>query len=353
MVSRPAHRYALGGDATAVTSLAEDQFEDEVEAQWFSAVVDRKRLKVLMKRSDVAGWRHFGVWLVLLIGSLVGVIATWRSWWSIPFLTVYGVMYAMSDHHAHELSHGTPFKTRAVNEIFYHLSGFMTLHEARYWRWSHTRHHTDTLLVGRDPEIAVPVPPKLLALVLNFFFIPAGTGQLRNITKIAITGRITGDGDHFIPMSERGKVVRNSRVYTAIFALTIAACVVFRTPLPVILIVTPRFWGGPFAQIFNVTQHAGLPENVYDHRLNCRTVLMNPVFEFLYMNMNYHVEHHMFPMVPFNALPQLHQAINAQCAPASPGVVAAWRELWPALLQQRIDPWYAIVRRLPTAPAAG
>ena len=38
---------------------------------------------------------------------------------------------------------------------------------------------------------------------------------------------------------------------------------------------------------------------------------MNPVSRFLYWNMNYHVEHHMFPMVPYHALPQLHEEIKA------------------------------------------
>ena len=352
MASSATSHYALGGEAAAVTSLAQDQFEDEVEAEWFSAVVDRKRLKALMKRSDLAGWRHFGLWLALMVGSLIGIVATWWSWWSVPFLGVYGVMYAMSDHHAHELSHGTPFKTRRVNELLYHLNAFMTLHEAYYWRWSHTRHHTDTLLVGRDPEIALQRPPDLVEMALNFFFIPGGVGQLRAIVKIAVTGKVTGDGDHFIPTAERAKVVRNSRVYTVVFAATGAACVVFHTVLPAILIVTPRFWGGPFAQAFNVTQHAGLPENVYDHRLNCRTVRMNPVFEFLYMNMNFHVEHHMFPMVPFHSLPDLHEEIKDQCAPASTSVLAAWREFLPALRTQRVDPSYAIVRALPSMPDA-
>jgi hypothetical protein len=35
--------------------------------------------------------------------------------------------------------------------------------------------------------------------------------------------------------------------------------------------------GTPLSQVFNITQHAGLDEDVYDHRLNTRTVLMNPV----------------------------------------------------------------------------
>ena len=53
--------------------------------------------------------------------------------------------------------------------------------------------------------------------------------------------------------------------------------------------------------IYGNTQHAGLAENVLDHRLNCRTVYMNPLNRYLYWNMNYHVEHHMFPLVPYHA----------------------------------------------------
>jgi fatty acid desaturase len=36
------------------------------------------------------------------------------------------------------------------------------------WRWSHTRHHTDTLILGRDPEIAVMRPARLAKLIVNF-----------------------------------------------------------------------------------------------------------------------------------------------------------------------------------------
>ena len=38
---------------------------------------------------------------------------------------------------------------------------------------------------------------------------------------------------------------------------------------------------------------------------------MNPNFSrFIYMNMNYHIEHHMFPLVPYYNLPALHQEIK-------------------------------------------
>ena len=54
----------------------------------------------------------------------------------------------------------------------------MTLHETYYWRWSHTRHHTDTLHVGRDPEVAVMAPADLARLFLDFFFLVSGLKML-------------------------------------------------------------------------------------------------------------------------------------------------------------------------------
>lgn len=346
MTHATSEKYHLKGTADARHSLDEDVFEAEVEAEWFTATIDRRTLRQLMQRSDAAGYRHFAIWGVLLVGSGVGIVLTWWSWWTVPLLAVYGPMYAMSDHHAHELSHGTPFKNRRVNEALFQINSFMTLHEPVYWRWSHTRHHTNTLVVGRDPEIAVQRPPVLNKIVLDFFFIRSGWALLRAITVNAL-GKVRGDGEHFVPQSERAKAVRNSRIYLMLVAVVVVAALVFQTWLPVVLLVTPRFWGGPMAQLFNITQHAGLPEDVYDHRLNCRTVILNPVFGFLYMNMQYHVEHHMFPMVPFHALPRLHDAIKDQCSPPSSGVLDAWRELWPAVRRQRADPTYAIVRDLP------
>ena len=63
--------------------------------------------------------------------------------------------------------------------------------------------------------------------------------------------------------------------------------------------------------------------------------------------MNYHIEHHMFPMVPFYALLQLHDMIKDQCPSAYPSLRAAYLDIVPALLRQRKDPTYFIRRGLP------
>jgi fatty acid desaturase len=100
---------------------------------------------------------------------------------------------------------------------------------------------------------------------------------------------------------------------------------------------------------FGLTQHAGLAEDVLDHRLNSRTIYMNPVFRFLYWNMNYHIEHHMFPLVPYHALPALHEEIKHDCPPVYPSTWAAYREIIPALLRQRRDPDWFVRRSVPVA----
>ena len=98
-------------------------------------------------------------------------------------------------------------------------------------------------------------------------------------------------------------------------------------------------------------QHAGLAEDVLDHRLNTRTVYLNRINRYLYWNMGYHVEHHMFPMVPYHNLDKLHELMKADCPPPYNGLVAAYREVIPALIRQSKDPNYYVQRTLP-APSA-
>lgn len=341
--------YALRGDeGLAATSLTKDEFEEKVERSWYSCPLDRRKLKELIKRADQPALAYFGLWLALLACSGIVAFYAWGSWWAVPAFFVYGVLYAAADHRHHELSHGTPFKTRWINDAFFHLCAFMTLREGFYYRWSHTRHHTHTLIVGKDPEIAAPRPPSVLKQSLDFFYIADGIRQFERLVRNA-TGNLTEDGKHFVPESERGKVAWASRAYLVLIFGVAAWCFAIGSILPAMFVVLPRFYGGTLSQLFNLSQHAGMSEDVYDHRLNTRTVYMNPVFNFLYANMNYHIEHHMFPMVPFYRLPELHELIKKDCPPAYPSLWAAWKEIVPALVRQQTDPSWCVARSVPKA----
>jgi fatty acid desaturase len=316
-------------------------------AKWYASSIPRKRMKELMARSDGPALRDTALWLGLtaLVGALG--IYTWGTWAAVPVFIVYGVLYgSASDSRWHECGHGTPFKTRWYNDVVYQIASFMVLKEPTVWRWSHSRHHTDTIIVGRDREIIAYRPPNFVEMFLDLFNISGGFQELRSIVRHAFA-RLSEEEKGFIPEMEHGKVFVTARIYLAIFATVIALSVGLGSWLPLMLIGLPSFYGAWLKYLFGVTQHAGLAEDVLDHRLNSRTIMMNPVFRFLYWNMNYHVEHHMFPMVPYHALPKLHEEMKHELPHVYPSTVAAYREIIPALLKQRKDPTYFIQRELP------
>jgi fatty acid desaturase len=76
-------------------------------------------------------------------------------------------------------------------------------------------------------------------------------------------------------------------------------------------------------------------------------VLMNPISRFIYWNMNYHVEHHMFPLVPYHALPRLHDLIRYDLPAPNPSIAAGFAEMWPALRRQLANEDYFVTRALP------
>ena len=324
------------------------------EADWYQTPVPREKLRQLLERRDGPALRDTVLWFGLLGLSGWGTLALWGSGWAVLPYLLYAVLYATaSDSRWHEAGHGTAFKTDWMNNVIYEIASFMVMRESVVWRWSHTRHHSDTIIVGRDPEIQVSRPPDIPSHIASIFNIGGYRAYFPSLIRHA-SGRVTADERTFIPESEFPKVFRNARISLAIYLAIAAASIAFQTWVPVFLIVLPHFFGTWLMILHNTTQHAGLAENVLDHRLNCRTVYMNPFSRFIYWNMNYHVEHHMFPLVPYHALPRLHELVKDDCPPPYPSILAAWREILPAVLRQVKEPGHHVKRQLPPpkAPAA-
>ena len=316
-------------------------------AEWYHTPIPRKRLKELMQRSDQPAIRDTIIHISAFIVTGLGGFLTWGTWWSVPFFIAYGALYGSSiDSRWHECGHRTAFRTKWMNDVIYQVASFMMLREPEVWRWSHTRHHTDTIIVGRDPEIAVPRPPKLWEIALGFWGIMQAKVYFHKIF-LHSTGRLTAEEKTFIPESEWGKVCWTARIHLAIYVATIALSLATWSIMPLMYIGLPSFYGAWLYLTTGFTQHAGLAEDVLDHRLNCRTVYMNPVVRFLYWEMNYHVEHHMFPMVPYYNLKHLHAEMKADTPTPYNGFWEAYQEIVPAVIRQSWDPTFYVKRKLP------
>jgi fatty acid desaturase len=319
-----------------------------VAAEWYASPIPRAKLKELMKRKDGPAIRDTLIWLAALI--IFGYLAflSWGTWWAVPAFFVYGVLYASpGDSRWHECGHGTAFKTSWMNEVVYQIASFMVLRSATPWRWSHTRHHTDTIIVGRDPEILTERPPIWKIILMQIFHLYGGPIEVKRFI-LHTFGKLEKHEQEYIPLSEHPKVFREARVYMLIILAVIGACIFTGSILPAMFIFLPSFYGNLVVLLFGMCQHLGLYEDVLDHRLNTRTVYMNPVSRFLYWNMNYHVEHHMYPMVPYHALPKLHEEMKADCPVACPNLLSALKEVISALRKQKYDPSYVVVKPLPS-----
>ena len=321
-------------------------------AEWFAPTIDADRLRDLQARSNGRAAIDMLLWFGLLIAAGVWAYSTIWSWWSIPAFLVYGALYGGSaDARWHECGHGTAFRSSLANDVVYHLASCMLWRGPTVWRWSHYRHHTDTIIVGRDAEIVFPRPSSVGGALFAYTHLQGGSLMFWRLVRHAF-GRLDADAEDFVPETEYRRVILESRIIVGVVGGVAIWSLASWSIVPLMFIGLPTIYGAWLVVFFGITQHAGMGENVLDHRYSTRSVYMNPIFRFLYLNMNYHVEHHLLPSVPYRSLPALHEEIKTQLAPAKPSTVAAYREIFDAFRRQTADSTWEIQIDVPDVPSA-
>ena len=334
-------------------------FAGEVDLKtWYKPNIDKKTLKELSKRSDIKGLIDVSIFIFALILSGYLCIISWGTLWSIPALLLYGnIFYCKIISIQHETNHETYFKTRALNKFFYHITSLLGGFEAVRWKWSHFHHHTYTIFTHEevyDYENNSPKPTEPIRFLLNF--LPLGPliniQKIRHFTHFEIIkhsfGIITPVVNITVPEKEIKKIINSSRLYVGFWLIIIASSILFKTWLPIIMLILPPFYGNTILMICGMTQHAGLADNVKDHRKSTRTVIMNPFFSFLYSNMEYHIEHHIFPKIPCHNLKAFHQVVKDQMPTPRKGVINAYKEIIPAIFKQAKDKNYYLNVEVPS-----
>ena len=322
-----------------------------ISNEWFKAKIDKRKLKELSRRSDYEGWKH--IILYTLIMSILGIscIYTWGSFWFIPIYLSYCMFWGGADAIWHECGHRTAFKTRKLNDFFYHIASYMNNFEPVRWRWSHSLHHSYTASVDPhdfEAEETIFLNSSLIAFIVRFipgynFFI-IHKSLYSEIIKHAF-GIETRVMKECIPKDKKQSCIRSSRVFVLLWLLTILSCFVVNSILPVLLFLVPKFF--IFMNVvWGLTQHIGLKEGSKDHRQSTRSVRLNPIFSFIYWKMEYHIEHHMFPMVPSYNLPKLYEVIKDQM-PEPQTLYSAYKEIIPAVIKKSKNPDYFIPVQVP------
>ena len=325
---------------------------------WYRTKLPPGALKALHEKSDLkAGIQTLGYLALLLLPAG----AAWYSfnhgpWWAtVGLVFAYGMAAAFLINAVHELGHGTVFKTKGLNTFFCHLFAFLGWINHELFQSSHIRHHRYTLHAPDDLEVVLPVKLIFWHVLKTGIFYPISFYRtFLNTVRIA-RGKFHGEWELTLypesdPAGRRVPVRWARTLLIGHTAIIVASLSTGQWIIPV-LTCGSHVYGSWLFFLCNNTQHVGLKDNVSDFRLCCRTFTLNPALRFLYWQMNYHIEHHMYAAVPCYNLGRLHRMIRHDLPPTPSGLVGVWREINTILREQARNPSYQHEALLPKARA--
>ncbi|TVR66421.1 MAG: hypothetical protein EA427_16130 [Spirochaetaceae bacterium] len=325
---------------------------------WYKSPISREQMRELTQRSDLKGLAHAGTFLLIYLTTTATALYFFlNEMWVAMVIAAYvhsmftgfvGMGAAV-----HELSHGTAFKSRRLNNFFYKTFAFLTWNSVYHFKESHTRHHLYTGFMEHDKEI----PPEPIGIkwwqVIGWFTFDFTQFKMIVWTNIQhALGNTDVDFFFWCPLLSKDDIKTQKLISWSRFVILghLALMAVFIYFRLWILIYTVNF--GYFFALWlvhgcEIQQHMGLGRNVPDWRIIAYTADFGPIMSFLYWNMNYHIEHHMYAAVPFYNLPKLHKALEPDLPLPIKGY---WRGLVHILkmkLRQRKDPSYRYMPEFP------
>ncbi len=339
-----------------------------LRVDWYRCKTRPGLLRELSRRSDAQGWYQAGGHLALFIftGSLVFYFWS-QGLWLLMLLALFchGTVTTFFRGVApHELGHGTVFKTKWLNKFFLYLFSLIGWWDHFDYASSHTYHHRYTLHPEGDREVLLPIEPSLASkfvlqlFTINFMAHPrrivSGGGLVATVISTAISafGREPESSSEWVKalhLDQPGEH-RNSIVWSRILLLfhgsvLLIAIVSGLWILPFIF-TTAVFSGNWLAYFVGLPQHCGLRDHTSDFRKNTRSMKLNPLFDFLYWRMSWHIEHHMFAGVPCYNLEKVYKEV-AHDMPEPRTLIGAWKEMRETWRRQKIDPDYQYDTPLP------
>ncbi|WP_166418016.1 fatty acid desaturase [Cochlodiniinecator piscidefendens] len=280
--------------------------------------IDKKLMKSLARRSDRHGLIYLLQWVGFLIGTGTLISLSLGSIWMWPAMFLYGIFLTVPAYSlSHETAHGTAFKTRWLNETVLWVTSLLYGEEPLHRRYTHTNHHTYTWHVGIDSQMPFDTPMTLRGWLFEITGLSLARFNLTVMFELAFK-RYSDMMRTVIPQSEFPILTRNARIFIAIYA-TIPVLAAFGIYWPIWFFVLPRLLGAPVMLLFTLIQHVELQENSPSIVESTRSFRTNWLGRFLYMDMNNHVEHHLYPQIPFYALRGLKSAVEDQVPEPDPG----------------------------------
>ena len=235
-------------------------------------------------------------------------------WVSIPLYILAGASLHAICLFTHEGVHGTLHKQIWVNNFIGSVSGYLVLQSLAGYRVLHLKHHTYLNIEGDPGLLKTYVSNKYIIAIMEWGYFLFG--------YIAFLSIIPYQG--FKQGSKKDKVLIIKDILFIILFIWF------------IINIIPRNWlihGWLIPMIFvhfmmnirGMSQHLML-ENYHDPYKGARTIKAHPIVDFFLCNENYHIEHHLYPNIPWYNLKKLHEIIKDDLKKQNSNIVFSFRE---------------------------
>jgi len=308
MKARSRHQFAANDERINRTDTSERRDEWEGPAEYRVSPDD---LRTLSGVNELRSLLHIiGEWALIL--SAIYICNRYFT----PLLYVLAVMLVGARQHAlvilmHDGSHYRLFRKKWVNDVISDaLLAWPVFATTRGYRFTHFAHHR-FINTEADPdwvrkhthEWEFPKTWYSLGLILVKDLFGLNSHQL-----LAEAADVSAAPD------ARRSATHGYSALRILYYFAIIGLLAYFQLLPLFLLfwVIPLLtWFKVILRIRSIAEHFGIEEHAY---ALSRTTLPN-LFERIFVapkNVNYHIEHHLYPSVPFYRLPRLHELLMSQ-----------------------------------------
>lgn len=231
----------------------------------------------------------------------------------------------------HECTHFTAFESVRLNKVFMYLTSLPAFRFGEHERLLHRDHHTFTGINGKDTELVEwgdmifkngfrKVPESATEHYRMFVDLTwqSVRSKLRKLFHCArgcpvdytcTTWTVARDINSGSP-SIKDSLQWWARAHIVSYIVLVSFCnFAVGLRLTFWCWLFPCFFGPALTWIIQIGEHADCTRDG-NGLTNTRSMHMNVIVRFVYWNMNYHAEHHLYPMFPFHHLPEAHELLK-------------------------------------------
>lgn len=279
--------------------------------------------------------REYRSYAVLIVGLALATAVSLYSLISLPVslaLVAWAVAFALLAVQlcgiVHDAGHRMVFRSQALNDLLGGtVAGFLAM-GYHSWRVQHNAHHAHTNVEGQDPDLDIP----LHAFTLRQFRRQGGLWHyVRRYQAVffypmrtfVVFSRRLADATYFRRQRLSVRLLAEMTLWAAgLAAWFVVPFLVFPLAKALVLFVVVHPTMGFYLSNIFAPNHKGMPQlpegtvmSFLEQQIRTsRNVTPSWYVDFIYLGLNYQIEHHLFPTCPRNKLKQITPYVQEICA---------------------------------------